>query len=193
MPPKTGFDLLSSIDQINFEVIFTTSYEEFAIKAIKFSALDYLLKPYSEVELGLALKKFEAKNTVQNSLENMKNLLLNFNVNKSDHARIALPTMSGFVFAQVNEIIRCESTSNYTTFYFENQPPIIVSKPLKDCEDLLNDYPFFFRVHYSHLINMYFINEYVKGEGGQIKMSDGSVVDLSRRKKEEFLHKFKKL
>ena len=143
-------------------------------------------------ELAVALKKFEAKSAAQNSFENMKNLLLNINSITSEKARIALPSMSGFVYTQVNEIIRCESTSNYTTFYFTNQPPLFVSKTLKDCEDLLEEHNFF-RVHSSHLINMNYIREYIKGEGGQIKMIDGSVVDLARRKKDEFLNKLKKL
>jgi two-component system LytT family response regulator len=192
MPPKTGFDLLSSLDQINFEVIFTTSFEHFAIKAFKFSAIDYLLKPFGEEDLAIALKKFEAKNAVQNSLKNVQNLLTNINLNTSDKARIALPTMSGFVFAQVNDIIRCESDNNYTNFYFEDKTHLMVSKTLKDCEELLQDYNFF-RVHASHLINMRYIKEYIKGDGGQVKMVDGSFVDVSRRKKEEFLQQLHKL
>jgi two-component system LytT family response regulator len=192
MPPKTGFDLLSGIDQINFEVIFTTSYEEFAFKAFKFSALDYLLKPYSEEELSSALKKFETKSASPNSFEHMKNLLYNINLITIEKARIALPTMTGFVFTQVNQIIRCESDSNYTNFYFEDRAPLLVSKTLKDCEDMLVEYNFF-RVHTSHLINLNFIIEYTKGEGGRIKMSDGTVVEVSRRKKDEFLLKLNKL
>lgn len=192
MPPKTGFDLLTALDQINFEVIFTTSFEHFAIKAFKFSAIDYLLKPFSEDDLAVALKKFEAKNAVQNSLINVQNLLMNINQNTSEKARIALPTMSGFVFAQVNDILRCESDNNYTTFYFNDKSNLMVSKTLKDCEELLEDYNFF-RVHASHLINMRYIKEYIKGDGGQVKMTDGSVVDVSRRKKDEFLQQLNKL
>jgi len=192
MPPKTGFDLLTEIGQINFEVIFTTSFEHFAIKAFKFSAIDYLLKPFSEEDLAIALRKFEAKNAVQNSLKNVQNLLSNINLNTSDKARIALPTMTGFVFAQVNDIIRCESDNNYTTFYFEDKTHLMVSKTLKDCEELLQEYNFF-RVHASHLINLKFIKEYIKGDGGQVKMMDGSYVDVSRRKKDEFLQRLNKL
>ena len=192
MPPKTGFDLLNAMGQINFEVIFTTSFEHFAIKAFKFSAIDYLLKPFSEEDLAIALKKFEAKNAVQNSLKNVQNLLMNINMNTSDKARIALPTMSGFVFAQVHDIIRCESDNNYTTFYFEDKTHLMVSKTLKDCEELLSEYNFF-RVHASHLINLRFIKEYIKGDGGQVKMIDGSYVDVSRRKKDEFLQQLNKL
>ncbi|MFN4812669.1 MAG: LytR/AlgR family response regulator transcription factor [Bacteroidota bacterium] len=192
MPPKTGFDLLSSFDQINFDVIFTTSFEHFAIKAFRFSAIDYLLKPFSEEDLAIALKKFETKHAMQNSIKHVQNLLMNINQNTSDKARIALPTMSGFVFAQVNDIIRCESDNNYTTFYFADRTHLMVSKTLKDCEELLEEYHFF-RVHASHLINLRYIKEYIKGDGGQVKMTDGSVVDVSRRKKDEFLLQLNKL
>lgn len=192
MPPKTGFDLLTALDQINFEVIFTTSFEHFAVKAFKFSAVDYLLKPFSEEDLAIALKKFEDKRAVQNSLKNVQNLLSNINKNTQDKARIALPTMTGFVFVQVNDIVRCESDNNYTTFYFEDRSYLMVSKTLKDCEELLVDYNFF-RVHTSHLVNLNYITEYIKGDGGQIKLTDGSCVDVSRRKKDEFIQLLHKL
>jgi two-component system LytT family response regulator len=100
--------------------------------------------------------------------------------------------MSGFVFAQVNDIIRCESDNNYTTFYFADNSHLMVSKTLKDCEELLSEYNFF-RVHASHLINMRYIKEYIKGDGGQVKMLNGSYVDVSRRKKEEFIQQFNKI
>lgn len=192
MPPKTGFDLLKEIGPVNFEVIFTTSFEHFAIKAFKASAVDYLLKPFTEEELAIALKKFEEKTAVQNSLVHVQTLLQNINSNTSDKARIALPSLTGFVFAQVNDIVRVESDNNYTNFHFKDNTRLLVSKTMKDCEEILQEYSFY-RVHTSHLINMRYIKEYIKGDGGQVKMIDGSVVDVSRRKKDEFMQQLHKI
>ncbi len=192
MPPKTGFDLLSDLKEIDFEVIFTTSFEQYAIKAFKVSAVDYLLKPFGLNELRCALEKFEQQFSMKHSLEHIQSLLHNISLNTSDKIKIALPTLNGFVFVQVNDIVRCESDNTYTTFFFADKRTLVTSKTIKDCEELLCDYNFF-RIHNSHLINMRYIREYIKGDGGQVKMTDGSMVDVSRRKKDEFVHLLKKL
>jgi two-component system LytT family response regulator len=183
LPPHTSFDWLSQLKKIPFELIFTTSFEEFAIKAFKLAAIDYILKPIDPEDLNLAMDRFFAKKNGAQS--NIVELLKNLNATK-DQIKIALPTLHGYLFIKVSEIIRCESDNTYTTFFISDGRKIIVSKTLKQVEEMLSEYGFF-RVHNSHLINVSYLVEYLKGEGGQVKLSDGSVVDVSRRKKEEFL------
>lgn len=186
MPPKTGFDLLGYYKQIPFEVIFTTSHEQYAINAFKVSAVDYLLKPFGREELAVALQKFEQRIAAKHSLQHIETLLHNIHNNTSDRARIALPTMNGFVFVQASDIIRCESDNVYTSILMTDKTKHLVSKTLKECEELLTQFNFF-RIHQSHLINMRHIKEYIKGDGGLVKMNDGSTLDVSRRKRDEFI------
>lgn len=186
LPPKTGFDLLAAVNKIDFDIIFTTSFEQYALQALKISAVDFLLKPFGLSDLKVAIEKFESKQEMKQSLQHIQTLLHNVNANTSDKTKIALPTLNGYVFVQVADIIRCEADNVYTTFYFADKSKQVVSKPLKECEQLLTIYNFF-RPHNSHLINMRFIKEYQKGDGGVIKMSDGSAIDLSRLRKDDFI------
>ncbi|RFS24766.1 DNA-binding response regulator [Chitinophaga silvatica] len=192
MPYQNGFELLKQFEKVNFEVIFTTAYEQYALKAIKFNALDYLLKPFSIKELQDALDKSRDKksNKVKEGgqqspmdvfLQNMKTL-------QQSHKKIALPTINGLVFMPVQNIVRCESTGNYTRIFFTDKKNLMVSRPLKEFEELLSDVDFF-RVHNSHLINMQQMQSYIQGEGGFALMSDGTQVEVSRRRKAEFLKK----
>lgn len=190
LPPQTSFDLLHSLEHIPFEIIFTTSYEEYAVKAFRLSAVDYLLKPVAKDELALALEKFRQKRMTRESVSHIKALLDNIRVER-DHVKIALPTLTGYIFVRVKDIVRCESDNTYTTFFTVDKRSIVVSKTLKDCEQMLADYRFC-RVHNSHLINLEYISEYMKGEGGMVKMTDGSTIDVSRRRKDEFLQLLKK-
>ncbi len=192
MPPHTGFDLLTQLEERNFEVIFTTSHEQYAIHAFKVSAVDYLLKPFGKNELGDALKKFEGKISDKKSSRHMEVLLQNLNSTALDHTKIALPTLSGFVFVQVKDIVRCKADNTYTTFFISDKRQFVVSKSMKECEELLRDFNFF-RTHVSHLINMNQISEYLKGDGGTVKMTDGASVDVSRHKKDEFLKQLRKI
>jgi two-component system LytT family response regulator len=192
MPPKNGFDLLDELKEINFEIIFTTSHEQFAIRAFKVSAVDYLLKPFGESELRVAVEKFEQRVAQKNSLQHIQTLLHNIHSRTSDKIKIALPTMEGYIFAEVGTIIRCESDNAYTTFYFADKSKVLVSRSLKDCEELLEQYGFF-RTHTSHFINMRFVKEYIKGDGGYVKMTDGSVAEVSRLRKNDFLQSLQKL
>ncbi|HNR19725.1 MAG TPA: LytTR family DNA-binding domain-containing protein [Bacteroidia bacterium] len=192
MPPKTGFDLLAAFSKINFEIIFTTSYQEFALQAIKLSAIDYLLKPFDEEQLIPAIKKFEERMGLKDSYRHVELLMSNIKTSNLEETKIALPTQTGYVFAKVNEIVHCTSDNSYTTFYFIDKSKLMVSKSLKDCEELLFPYHFF-RTHSRHLINMAYIKEYIKGEGGQVRMIDGSMVDVSRQRKEEFLLRLQRL
>lgn len=182
LPPHTSFDLLQSLEKIPFDIIFTTSYEKYAVHAFRLSAIDYLMKPVSATELAAALDKFRQKRST--SADQIRNLLSNLAMQVNP--KIALPTLTGFLYVHVKEVIRCESDNTYTTFHTTSRQKIIVSKTLKEVEQMLEPYRFY-RVHNSHLINMEFITEYIKGEGGIVKMSDGSHVDVSRRRKEEFL------
>jgi len=182
MQDGTGFDLLSMINRSKFNVIFVSAYDRFAITAIKFSAVDYLLKPVEADDLSLAIEKIKnSKSTdeVQQKLD----LLLN-NINKID--KIALPSLNGIEFVKLENIVRCESDNNYTNFYLTSGNKIIVSKTLKEYEDMLNNKGFF-RTHKSHIINLAYIKKYIKGEGGIAIMEDGSEVAVSRRRKEEFM------
>ncbi|MBX2894841.1 MAG: response regulator transcription factor [Cyclobacteriaceae bacterium] len=184
LPPHTSFELWQTFNPIPFEIIFTTSFEEFAIKAFRLAAVDYLLKPVTPSELTSALDKFRQRKHIRESEQNLSYLLTN--LQRPAQARIALPTLTGFLFVLINDVIRCESDNTYTTFYTVDKQKIIVSRTLKECEQMLGDYRFF-RVHNSHLINMDYIKEYIKGEGGTVKMKDGSQVDVARRRKDEFL------
>ncbi|MBX2899809.1 MAG: response regulator transcription factor [Cyclobacteriaceae bacterium] len=184
LPPHTSFDLLLTLRHIPFEIIFTTSFEEFAIKAFRLAAVDYLLKPVAATDLLKALDKFRQRKEVNETTQHLHHLLQN--LQQPSQARVALPTLTGFLFVAVQDIVRCESDNTYTTFYTIDKQRIIVSRTLKECEQMLDEYRFF-RVHNSHLVNHRYIVEYIKGEGGQVRMADGAFVDVSRRRKEEFL------
>ncbi|MEO8150826.1 MAG: LytTR family DNA-binding domain-containing protein [Bacteroidia bacterium] len=188
MPPKTGFDLLREFDEHNFEVIFTTSYNEYAIQAIKFSALDYLLKPFSKDDLTSSLKRFESKKQKEDTKKQFENLLANLQPQPNQQKRITLATSNGMEFYKTEEIIRCESDNSYTTFFLTEKRKVVVSKPIKDWEELLDPFNFC-RVHHQHLINLLHVKKYIKGEGGIAIMSDLKEVDVSRRKKDDFLKK----
>ncbi len=182
MQDGTGFDLLAKIDRSKFHVIFISAYDRFAITAIKFSAVDYLLKPVESIDLGLALDKVE-KTKLTDEVQNKLDLLLN-NVNKIE--KIALPSLNGIEFVRIENIVRCESDNNYTNFYLTSREKIVVSKTLKEFEDMLESKGFF-RTHKSHIINLTFLKKYIKGEGGIAVMEDSSEITVSRRRKEEFL------
>lgn len=183
LPGGTIFDWLLSLPKIDFELIFITSFQDFAIKAFRLAALDYLLKPIDSQEFTAAISRFLGKNTIQTA--QIQQLIQNLQAPK-EKVKMALPTLNGFLFVEIKEIVRCESDNTYTTFFMKDKKKILVSRTLKEVESILEPYGFF-RVHNSHLINLALVTEYLKGEGGQVKLSDGSVVDVSRRRKEEFL------
>lgn len=186
MPYMNGFELLEKLPAINFEIIFTTSYDQYAIKAFRFSALDYLLKPIVREELQKAVHK--AVNRMQNPLPQQIEILLQ-KINSNNHIqRIALPTMEGLQLIPLNSIISCASDGNYTSFLLKDKQKLVISRPLKEVEEMLEDHSFL-RVHNSYIINLNEINKYIKGEGGYLLMSDGSSVDVSRSKKEMLLKK----
>lgn len=191
MPHQNGFELLKQYDRIQFDVIFTTAYEQYALKAIKFNALDYLLKPFSVQDLQEALRKFQerrAGKSTDPAIAPLEVFLQNMKTMQQSNRKIALPTINGLVFMPVQNIVRCESTGNYTKLFFTDRKQLLVSKPLKEFEELLTDVDFF-RVHNSHLINLQQMESYIQGEGGFALMSDGTQVEVSRRRKADFLKK----
>lgn len=185
LPPGNAFDWLATYPKLPFSVIFTTSYDTYAIQAFRLAAVDYLLKPLMHGDLDKALDRFRSQEQRDAGFSQVRQMLENLN-QSNQRKKIALPTLSGFLFVPIDEIIRCESDNTYTTFYTLSQKPMVVSRTLKECEQLLANQGFF-RIHNSHLINLAYVREYIKGEGGQVKMEDGSYVDVSRRRKDEFL------
>ncbi|QEH40958.1 LytTR family DNA-binding domain-containing protein [Chitinophaga sp. XS-30] len=190
MPHQNGFELLKQYDKVVFDVIFTTAYEQYALKAIKFNALDYLLKPFSVQDLQEALRKYHERrlNKQDAGITPIEAFLQNMKTMQQTNKKIALPTINGLVFMPVQNIVRCESTGNYTKIFFTDRKQLLVSKPLKEFEELLTDVDFF-RIHNSHLINLQQMESYIQGEGGFALMSDGTQVEVSRRRKADFLKK----
>lgn len=182
---KTGFDLLREIGTVNFEVIFVTAFDTYAVQAFKFSAVDYLLKPIDKDDLKIALEKVDEKLKGKDFERKMENLLSN--IHKKDiHKKISIPTFDGLEFIQVSDIVRCQADVNYTHVYLKNRTKITVSKTLKSFENLLSECNFF-RVHNSHLINLDHIQKFTKGKGGYITMIDNAHIEVSSRRKDEFL------
>jgi len=186
MPDGSGFRLLEELQDINFEVIFTTAFDQFAIKAIKFSALDYLLKPIIPEELMNALEKVEQKRMELRKSKNIEIFLENMKTKDDSSQKIVLSTSDKIHVIQVDEIIRCESDNYYTQFFFTNGKRLIVSKTLKENEELLSQHNFI-RPHKSHLINTKYIKSFLRQEGGYIIMTDGSKIPVSRRKREKIM------
>jgi two-component system LytT family response regulator len=182
----TGFEILENVHRYDFEVIFTTAYENYAIKAIKFSAIDYLLKPIDISELRDAVDKVRKRR--EQSLENHKllNFLKNLRGQNDSQKIITLSTSEAMEFIPVADIIKLEANGSYTTFYLKQGRSLLVSKNLKEYENLLSEHGFF-RVHHSCVINLNQVERYVKSEGGSIILKDGSQADISQKKKEKFL------
>ena len=191
MPHGNGFDLLESLSEVPFEVVFVTAFDKYAIKAIRFCALDFLLKPINILELTTAVARAEKKIFHKHENAQVQNLL-QYIKQPLQPQKIALPTAEEIVFAEVNTIIRCLGENNYTYVFLSNGSRILVSKTLKEFEELLGSYGFM-RVHRSYLINSRFIKAYVKKDGGHIEMTDGSQVFISRNKRDVVLDALSKI
>lgn len=188
MPHMNGFELLEKLAPVNFQVIFTTSYDQYAIKAIRFSAIDYLLKPVDPQELKAAVKK-SASLLSASTLPGQLDILLD----KLRHPaalnnRIALPTMEGLQMVPVDNILYCTANSNYTLLVLKDKQKLTVSRTLKEIEEMLEEHPFL-RVHHSCLVNLHEIQKYIRGEGGTVLMSDGAELAVSRSRKDILLKK----
>ena len=191
MPGKSGLDMLTELSEIDFEVIFVTAHNEYMLQALQFSAVDYLMKPVDEDRLQEAVQRVEKRLSEKKSSSQTEILL--HNIKKAGYPlemRLCLPTQKGFTIVKLEEIIYCEAQRSYTIFRLINNKSIIISKPLFDYDKLLAD-TIFLRVHKSFLINLMHVKEYMRGEGGTVVMSNGMEVEISRRKKEQFLDKVK--
>ena len=189
MNGETGFDLLSRLPTIDFALIFITAYDQYAIKAFRFNAIDYLLKPIVTEELIEAVNKVKQKISYrqQDSKELVDQLYRDLQEPKKIHDKIAVSTLNGFIIIPVNEIIYCHASSNYTEFHLTNDTCILSSYTLKNYDEILTGQSFF-RANRSYIINLAHVKIYKKGEGGEIVMSNGHDIELSRTHKTEFLH-----
>lgn len=191
MPGGNGFTLLEQYDDFPFEVIFTTAHDLYAINAIKFAALDYLLKPVNIRELQEAVKRAEKKlggTEKADRRQKMETLKTNLSQGDASFTKIALPTSEGIDFVEIEDIIRVEADRSYSNFHLKGRKKIIVSRPLSEYEEFLEAYNFF-RTHKSHMINLNHLVKYVKGKGGYVIMDDDSHVDVSVRRKEGLLQR----
>ena len=183
----TGFDILESIANQNGKssshIVFITAHEQYAIKAFRFSALDFLLKPVDPEELKKVIEKIKGVLDKNVDYAHIDLLLENIRKKVDNFKRIALSTAEGIHLFEISDIIRCESEDNYTTFYIKNSKPIVISKTLKEYEDLLTEHGFE-RIHQSHLINLSYLKSYIKKDGGYVVMADNSNLPISQRKKE---------
>lgn len=188
-----GFHLLNRFKEVPFEVIFTSAYEDYALKAIKCSAIDYLLKPLNVQELQSAVNKVREKKSKESWHRQLEALMKSMkNAQKKERKQIAISTQDGLLFVNVADILRCQADGSYTYFHLKNGMKVFTSRNLKEYEALLANFNFF-RVHHSYLINMEEIKKYVRGEGGYVIMSDDFIVDVSKRKKEAFLAQVAKI
>ena len=185
MPRMNGFRFVEELGDFEGEIIFITAYNHFAIEAMRISAFDYLVKPVSISDLQNAIARLQQERG-RHTRERLNVLKQSIGENKSQDSKIAVPTNEGLEFIVIKTIIRIESSTNYSRLYLNNKHSILVTKLLKDFEELLTPYRFF-RVHNSHLINLNYISKYIRGDGGQVVMENGDVVDVSRRKKDQFL------
>lgn len=193
MPDKNGFELLQSLPGYRFEVIFVTAFDQYGIQAVKFAAIDYLLKPINTEELKTAVNKVAEKNRQQKQNGQIEYLLqlLQHQQQKEEH-RIALPTTKETRFVRLQDITRCESVNNYTTFHFNNGEKLMVSKPIYEYEELLGDYGFI-RCHQSHLVNKKYVKSWIREDGSYLLLEDGSQVPVSRQKKDTIKQELERL
>ncbi len=179
----TGFDILEQVSGNKSHIIFITAHEQYALKAFKFSALDFLLKPVDPEELAKSIGKISMALQKNNSTEHIDLLLENIRRKVDNFKRIALSTSDGIHLFEISDIIRCESNDNYTQFFIKNHKPLLISKTLKEYEELLTEHGFE-RIHQSHLINLAYLKSYIKTDGGYVIMADNSNIPIAQRKRE---------
>ncbi|HEY5919097.1 MAG TPA: LytTR family DNA-binding domain-containing protein [Chryseolinea sp.] len=189
MPSMNGFQFLEQFSEIPFSVIFTTAYDKYAIRAIRFSALDYLLKPIDSKELVAAVHKVGVHNH-QPTSEQFRMLLDKIQNKENALTKIAVPIAEGFELVKTDDIITCEADNNYTYLHLKNKRKITACRTLKEVEEQLESFSSFIRVHNSYIVNLNEVTKYIRGDGGYLTMSDGSMVDVSRSRKTALLKFF---
>jgi len=192
LPDGTGFDVLKNISRKDMKVIFITAHQEYAVKAIKFSAFDFILKPFNTSELIKTVRRVLDEHMSENNALKFEAILANFGNSMPELKKIVLKTSERIYLVNVKDIVRCEAENNYTTFHIANGNKIMVSKTIKIYESLLSEYGFL-RVHQSHLVNLNYIQHFDKPDGGMLVMSDNSAVPVSHQKKGILLEYFSSL
>lgn len=186
MSQGNAFDLLNQLQPQVFQVIFVTAFDNYAIRAFKYSAVDYLLKPVDIDDLRDAIGRVRERPRQQDLTQQMMVLLSNMGVLQSSQQKMAIPTITGLQFVTLQDIIRFEAKGNYTTIFLSNADPVLATKTIKDYEEVLPE-SIFYRIHNSHIINLSKIREYQKGRGGNVVMEDGSIIEVATRRREDFL------
>jgi two-component system, LytTR family, response regulator len=191
LPDGTGFDILQRLEEIRFKTIFTTAHAEYAIRAIRFSALDYLMKPVDPAELRAAVDKarcgFHSHETQSHQLRVLHEHLA---ADGKGLDRIVLPTQDGYSFVELRDVVWCEAQSNYTVFHRVHGPALVSCRTMKEFEEILEAHGFF-RIHHSHIVNLRHVVRYVKGKGGYVVMNTGKELEVSVRRKEEFIERIR--
>lgn len=186
MGSHTGFDLLRKLEHIDFEIIFITAHEKYAVQAFRFSAFDYLLKPVDENDFNQTIVKLKRKFSRSEQARKIDTLFHNLQHISNASRRLSIPLHDGLIFPEVKDIVRCESIGNYTLIFLNDGKKFTASRPLKKYEEMLEDCNFF-RVHQSHLINLAYVKSYQRGKGGMVTLTDETEIEVSVRRKDEFL------
>ena len=191
MTQGNAFDLLNQLQPLNFRVIFVTAFDNYALRAFKYSAVDYLLKPVDMDDLRNAVERVSSELLEKSMVEKMQVLLENVSTLQLSRQKIAIPTINGLIFVAIEDIIRLEAKGSYTIIYLANKEQVMATRNIKEYEDLLPEV-IFCRVHNSHIINLQNIQKYNKGRGGYVTMEDGSSIEVASRRREEFLRRLLK-
>jgi two-component system LytT family response regulator len=192
MPYGNGFDLLEKVNRIDFETVFVTAFDNYAIQALNQSAAYYLLKPIDIDELIKAVEKIRDERNSIGYVQHAKVLLENIQTPPGKNQKVMLPTMEGFEVVPVTSILYCEAVDNFTRFYLEGKPDLLICRTLKHYEEVLKSHSFF-RIHRSYLINPEYVIRYSKGKGGFVTMKNNKELEVAPNRKTEFLEFFSKL